>query len=126
MREKCAQFVVVDWKTLHIPCVHQLTHPKSLILILILYPHSPLASFPGPAQLSVACSTEKRGEPGIFSHVSDVTTNEKLMNVGGLTDNGVIAHALIVPAKMVREFVCLMPSNRALLLPCRVYVFANG
>ena len=29
-----------------------------------------LASFPGPAQLSVACSTEKRGEPGIFSHVS--------------------------------------------------------
>ena len=29
-----------------------------------------LASYPGPAQLSVACSTEKRGEPGIFSHVS--------------------------------------------------------
>jgi len=29
-----------------------------------------LALFPGPAQLSVACSTEKRGEPGIFSHVS--------------------------------------------------------
>ena len=29
-----------------------------------------LASFPGPAQLFVACSTEKRGEPGIFSHVS--------------------------------------------------------
>ena len=69
---------------------------------------------------------EKRGEPGIFSHVSDVTTNKKLINVGGLTDNGVIAHALIVPAKMVREFVCLMPSNRALLLLCRVYVFADG
>ena len=29
-----------------------------------------LASFPGPTQLFVACSTEKRGEPGIFSHVS--------------------------------------------------------
>ena len=29
-----------------------------------------LVSFPGPAQLFVACSTEKRGEPGIFSHVS--------------------------------------------------------
>ena len=54
-----------------------------------------LASFPGPTQLSVACSTEKRGEPGIFSHVSDVTTNEKLMNVGGLNNNGVIAHALV-------------------------------
>ena len=63
-----------------------------------------LASFPGPTQLSVACSTEKRGEPGIFSHVSDVTTNEKFMNIGGLNDSGVIAHAL-VPAKMVREFV---------------------
>ena len=81
---------------------------------------------PRPHPAFVACSTEKRGEPGIFSHVSDVTTNEKLMNVGGLKHNGVIAHALIVPAKMVREFVCLMPSNRALLLPCRVYVFANG
>ena len=41
--------------------------------------------------------------------MSDVTTNEKLMNVGGLNDNGVIAHAL-VPAKVVREFVCFMPS----------------
>ena len=29
-----------------------------------------IASFPSPAQLSVACSTEKRGEPGIFSHGS--------------------------------------------------------
>ena len=29
-----------------------------------------LASYPGPAQLSIACSTEKHGEPGIFSHVS--------------------------------------------------------
>ena len=35
------------------------------------------ASFPGPAQLSITCSTEKWGEPGIFSHMSDVTTNEK-------------------------------------------------
>ena len=30
--------------------------------------YSKLASFPGPAQLFVACSTEKRGELGIFSH----------------------------------------------------------
>ena len=29
-----------------------------------------IASFPGPAQLSVICITEKRGEPGIFSHLS--------------------------------------------------------
>ena len=28
-----------------------------------------VTSFPGSDQLSVACSTEKRGEPGIFSHV---------------------------------------------------------
>ena len=76
--------------------------------------------------LSIACSTEKQGEPGIFFHVSDVTTNEKLMNVGGLNDNGVIAHTLIVPAKIVREFVCCMPSKRVLQLPCKVYVFADS
>ena len=29
-----------------------------------------IASFPGPAQLSVASSTVKRGEPGIVSHMS--------------------------------------------------------
>ena len=29
-----------------------------------------VASFPGPTQLFVACSTEKRGEPGMFPHVS--------------------------------------------------------
>ena len=29
-----------------------------------------VSSFPGPAQLSVTCSTEKQGEPGIFSRVS--------------------------------------------------------
>ena len=28
-----------------------------------------IVSFPGPAQLSIAFSMEKRGEPGIFSHV---------------------------------------------------------
>ena len=28
------------------------------------------ALFQGPSQLSIACSTEKRGEPGIFFHVS--------------------------------------------------------
>ena len=64
-----------------------------------------VASFPGPAHLSVACSTEKRGEPGIFSHVIDVTTYEKLMNVGGLNDNGVIAYAL-VPRRW-SESLCL-------------------
>jgi len=31
--------------------------------------HGVLASFPGPAQLFITCSTEKWGEPGIFSHV---------------------------------------------------------
>ena len=31
-----------------------------------------LASFPGPTQLSIAYSTEKRGEPGIFSREHDV------------------------------------------------------
>ena len=54
--------------------------------------------------LQTAFHTEKWGEPGIFSHVSDATTDEKLMNVGGLNDNGVIAHVL-VPVKMVR--VCV-------------------
>ena len=28
-----------------------------------------VASFPAPAQLFIACSTEKRGEPGMFPHV---------------------------------------------------------
>ena len=28
-----------------------------------------VASFPGPAQLFVVCSTEKRGEPGMFCHM---------------------------------------------------------
>ena len=36
----------------------------------MMYHAVSLASFPGPAQLSVAFSTVKRGEPGIFSHVS--------------------------------------------------------
>ena len=36
-----------------------------------LWLHAPsLASFPCSAQLSIACSMEKRGEPGIFSHMS--------------------------------------------------------
>ena len=38
--------------------------------------------------------------------MSDVTTNEKLMNVSGLNDNGVIAHAL-VPAKLDGQRVCV-------------------
>ena len=41
----------------------------------------------------------------------------KLMNVGGLNQNGVTAHTL-APARF-REFVCNMPSNRALRLPCK-------
>ena len=45
--------------------------------------------------------------------MSDVKTNEKFMNVGGINNNGVIAHAL-VQGGMVREFVCFMPLNRAL------------
>ena len=36
-------------------------------IIETLQYYSSLASFPGPAQLSVACSAEKRGEPGIYS-----------------------------------------------------------
>ena len=48
---------------------------------------------PRPHPAFIACSTEKWGEPGIFSHVSDITTNEKLMNVGGLKLNGVIPSA---------------------------------
>ena len=55
---------------------------KQLVLILAINLRPPetttlyvftctkIASFPGPAQLFVTCSTEKRGEPGIFSHVS--------------------------------------------------------
>ena len=42
-------------------------------------------------------------------HYDNVTTNEKLMNVGELNEKGVIAHAL-VPARMVREFVCFEQS----------------
>ena len=34
--------------------------------------HSDFASFPGPAQLSIAISTESGRGPGIFSHMSDV------------------------------------------------------
>ena len=33
-------------------------------------PFQTLALFPGPAQLSVPCGTEKRGGPGMFPHVS--------------------------------------------------------
>ena len=32
----------------------------------------PVALFPGPRQLFVACCTEKWGGPGTSSHVSDV------------------------------------------------------
>ena len=39
--------------------------------------------------------------------MSDVTTNKKLTNVGGLNDNSVIAQVLVA-AKMVREFVCFI------------------
>ena len=46
---------------------HKLTKVYNLC---INYTHISRASSPGPAQLSVACSTVKQGEPGIFSHVS--------------------------------------------------------
>ena len=39
-----------------------------------------IASYPGPAQLSVACSTEKQGETGIFSHVN-MTQSENGKNL---------------------------------------------
>jgi len=42
----------------------------SRLVINILSHNYMLASFPGPTQLSVASSTVKQGEPGIFSHVS--------------------------------------------------------
>ena len=44
--------------------------PVELTVYSRLYSWLILASYPGPAQLSVACSTEKRGKPGISSHVS--------------------------------------------------------
>ena len=47
----------------------QLQNFKSTIKFLAVQ-WTLLALFPGPAQLSVTCSTEKRGEPGIFSHMS--------------------------------------------------------
>ena len=37
-----------------------------------------LASFPGPAQLSVACSTEKQERAWYIYHVSDVEGKEKV------------------------------------------------
>ena len=39
-----------------------------------------IASFPGPTQLSVACSTEKQGEPGIFSHEHDIINGKNFQN----------------------------------------------
>ena len=44
----------------------------NLLLHVYLASGDNLASFPGPAQLSVAFSTVKWRGPGIFSHVSDV------------------------------------------------------
>ena len=38
--------------------------------LIVLYNLNHIASFPGPAQLSIASSMEKQGEPGIFSRVS--------------------------------------------------------
>ena len=47
---------------------------EKMLYRLLLNDYYGLASFPGPAQLSVACSTVKRGEPGIFSHVNKKMT----------------------------------------------------
>ena len=39
----------------------------------------------GPAQLFIACSTEKQGRPGNFSHVSDTRVERQVkVNVGTL------------------------------------------
>ena len=54
--------------------------------------YSALASFPDPSQL-LCLQYGKAGDPGIFSHVNDATTNKKLMNTDGLKHNGVIPHA---------------------------------
>ena len=69
--------------TAHHPSAVQLHVPSPLcstppILLSDMHTHTymltqhryTIALFPGPTQLSVACSTVKRGEPGIFSHVS--------------------------------------------------------
>ena len=47
-------------------------------ILLLIWSAKQLASFPGPAQLSVASSTKKRGEPGIFLTWADVIRNRKM------------------------------------------------
>ena len=44
-------------------CIYSLT-------VHVCKPQARVTSFPGSTQLSIACSTEKQGEPGIFSHMS--------------------------------------------------------
>ena len=49
-------------------CVHEYTHAVPLIFTwLFCVCVSVLASFPGPAQLSIACSTEKQEMPWYIS-----------------------------------------------------------
>ena len=47
-------------------------HTAVVPLVCVHIRGAPLASFPGPAQFSVAFSRKSRRGPGIFSHVSDV------------------------------------------------------
>jgi len=65
-QEMCRLFVVVHEanSALSRTTATHCNHPVLFMLLLWL------ASFPGPAQLSVACSMEKWGEPDIFSDVS--------------------------------------------------------
>ena len=53
------------------------THDKRSIAESLHAHINRVAFFPGPAQLSVACSTESGRGPGIIYHVSDVEGREK-------------------------------------------------
>ena len=47
----------------------------------VVWKHLCLALFPGPAQLSIAFSTEKQERAGIFPHVSDIRKERKIERV---------------------------------------------
>ena len=85
-----------------------------------MFTYTPISLVPRPYS---AFRRLQYGEHGIFSHVSDVTTNHECRRAK--TQQCYCPHA-IVPTKMVREFVHFMPSNRALRLPCKVYIFADS
>ena len=68
-RQSSGNLLLIYWacRTLH-DVMHKCTHW--------------IASFPGPTQLSVACSMVKRGKPGIFSYVR-VWRNQKIAKITG-------------------------------------------